>query len=111
MNLQIRIYRKRLWQRFVEWWNLPPQRDRILATLRDSGTEMRGLHICDAGRVGRGVVYTGLARLQEEGLVESRPATDDEIAPVAFGSTTIRFRLYRLTPEGFRVAREVQWNP
>lgn len=109
MNLQIRIYRKSTWQRLVEWWQKPPARLRVLAVLRDAGSEMRGLHINQIARCFS--VYHTLAELQDEGLVESREASDDEIEPLRFGKREIKMRLYRLTPEGFRVARGVSWCP
>lgn len=109
MNLQIRIIRKTVWRRLAEWYMRPPARLRVLAVLRDAGSELRGLHINQIARVMS--VYTTLHELEDEGLVESREAADDEIAPVQFGKREIRMRLYRLTPEGFRVARGVSWCP
>ncbi len=66
--------------------------------------EMYGLEIVKAseGRVGRGVVYVYLERLEDSGFVASREAE------VSDPRVVIKRRLYRLTDKGHRKLRDVE---
>lgn len=71
---------------------------RLVLEMLVSNQEMYGLEMVDAskGQLKRGTVYVTLARMQDEGLVESRIVEED-------GLPGPPRRFYRITGHGSRV--------
>jgi DNA-binding PadR family transcriptional regulator len=81
-------------RRFWRWFTGVSQREAILEILRsEPRREWYGLEMIKAsgGRLGRGTVYVFLHRLEEEGLVTSRPEPESD-------TSVLGRRLYRALP-------------
>lgn len=78
--------------------SLSPKEAEILSLLSSQG-ELYGLEIvrCSEGRIKRGTIYTTLSRMEDKGLVVSRPEQKPPHVP------GIPRRLYAVTPYGARV--------
>lgn len=91
--------------RLRSWWRRPSAADRVLCELVvRQGDRMAGLDIANGASVGRGSIYTVLARLEDEGLVASEV---DHRLTVYSSDRALHRRRYWLTEAGRRRALEV----
>jgi PadR family transcriptional regulator, regulatory protein PadR len=80
------------------------EKEAVILRLLLAGGELYGLQLVtkSGGELKRGTVYTTLARMQEKGLVASRP---EERTPEAVG---IPRRLYKIEALGVRTLRALE---